>query len=266
MMQKHSISSSPVYIKLTEFFFKCIKTSVDYTIAKVLIKKINEFPDIYIEEVAFMANTTPASVTKFCKKIGYASFIEMRTDLTPYSVSSPFLTDKENQCQQIIVENMLLEEVALTRKIYELIDFDQCYRIAEKLSLAAEVAVFCNTYSFAAANTLRELLSQYGIVVFEMNRRADPLVILEMLQEVDSCFIICLTGQWLNEKLEIMEAIRESDTHIFLLTSQREYQFSKVFEEIIFLDDFNFLFYSNYYSQKVIHTILKVIANNVVLF
>ncbi|ALS36570.1 DNA-binding MurR/RpiR family transcriptional regulator [Enterococcus rotai] len=266
MPQKHFIPSSPVYVKLTEFFFKCVKSGVYYTIAKVLIKKINEFPNIYIEEIAFLANTTPASVTKFCKKIGYASFKEMRTDIFPYAELPQFSSYNGELTSQSIMDNMLQEEEQLTRKIYEQIDLDQCYRIAQRMAPSSEVAVLCNTYSFAAANTLRELLSYRGITVFEMNRRSDPMVVQEMLQEVDCCFIICLTGQWLVENPEIVKTIEQADTHTFLLTSQQNDYLATIFDEVISLEVFQFLFSSNYYSQKIIHTILKVIANNLSLF
>lgn len=79
--------ASKVYIKLTEFLFRCIKADVNFNIAKVLIERIDDFPDIFIEEIAYSANTTPASVTKFCKKLGYPSFKEMRSDLIEYSES-----------------------------------------------------------------------------------------------------------------------------------------------------------------------------------
>ncbi|MCY9543568.1 hypothetical protein M5X00_15560 [Paenibacillus alvei] len=264
-MQDHSIPSSPVYIRLTEFFFKCTKPSVYYTIVKVLIKKIHEFPDIYIEEIAYVANTTPASVTKFCKKIGYSSFKEMRTDLAPYSYKNPFSTIDWSNSPQNMIEAMKIEEQNLNEKIYELIDLEQCKRIAQKLASTTEIAVLCNTFNFASANILRELLSLKGITVFEINRKADISVIKQMLREVDRCFIFSLTGKWLTENPDVLMEIQQSETPTFLLTSQPEPFHAHIFEEIISLEAFNFLFYSNYYSQKVIHTILKVIANYLTL-
>ena len=61
---------SPLYIKLSEYLFCCRKASVYVNIALVMLKKIREFPTIYIEEIALLANTTPASVTRFCKVLG----------------------------------------------------------------------------------------------------------------------------------------------------------------------------------------------------
>ena len=49
---------SPVYIKLSEYLFCCRKSSVYVNIALVMLQKITEFPAVYIEEIALLANTT----------------------------------------------------------------------------------------------------------------------------------------------------------------------------------------------------------------
>lgn len=77
---------SQVYIRLNEHLFKCKKYDLNFLITKVLIERIDEFPNIYIEEIAYAAQTTPASITKFCKKLGYTSFKEMRCDLDNYFI------------------------------------------------------------------------------------------------------------------------------------------------------------------------------------
>ncbi|MBS5370500.1 MAG: MurR/RpiR family transcriptional regulator, partial [Coprobacillus cateniformis] len=45
-----------------------------------MLDRLYEFPDITIEEIAYLANTTPSSVTKFCKRIGYNGFTNIKSD------------------------------------------------------------------------------------------------------------------------------------------------------------------------------------------
>lgn len=59
------------YIRLMIFLYTAEKSTVDFEIAMVLLKNYNRFPDILIEDIAKLANTTPASVTKFCHKLKY---------------------------------------------------------------------------------------------------------------------------------------------------------------------------------------------------
>ena len=63
--------------KLCEHMFRLKKRDADYAIACVLLDKLEVFPDVTIDEVAFLAHTSASSVTKFCKKLGYSGFAEI---------------------------------------------------------------------------------------------------------------------------------------------------------------------------------------------
>lgn len=62
------------------------------------------------------------------------------------------------------------------------------------------VAILGNSYSFTVVNLLRELLSQMGYLVFEVNRNAEDQLIKQVLLETDVCFIINLTREWVEKK------------------------------------------------------------------
>lgn len=46
------------------------KNEVDYSIARVLLDKAHEFPDVIISKVSYLSKITHTSVSRFCKKIG----------------------------------------------------------------------------------------------------------------------------------------------------------------------------------------------------
>lgn len=246
-----NLKASRVYIRLTEFLFKCVKQDVNYTIAKHLIEHIDTFPDIYIEEIAYLSNTTPASVTKFCKRIGYSSFKEMRTDIGVYT--DEMFLDHINVSSGIenAITGFVEQDQLIQKKIFSLMDQKQCKRIADKIKKIDKVAVLGNTYSFSGVNLFRELLSQQGYTVYEVNRRAAFDVLTASFSEVDVVFIISLTADWVEKNQDFL---RTFDKPLFLLTQSDQSQYSTLFEEIIHFDQFDFLLSSNYYSQKVIHS------------
>lgn len=243
---------SKVYIRLTENLFKCKKNDVNYNITKTLIEQIDAFPDIYIEEIAHRANTTPASITKFCKKLGYSTFKEMRTDLTNYSdeVMLDYLDNESSPANFISL--FLTREMEIQQSIFEILDHDQCQRVAADLKSLKnrKIAIMGNSYSFSAVNFFRELLSQEGFIIFEINRDAEEAIIQEALNESGSCFIINLTGAWTMENQHVLET---ASAEKYLFTQAPMDEIRGDFKEVIRFDMFDFLMLSNYYSQKVLH-------------
>lgn len=250
--------ASKVYIKLTEFLFRCIKADVNFNIAKVLIERIDDFPEIFIEEIAYSANTTPASVTKFCKKLGYASFKEMRSDLIEYSESWLLDNISEQKSSEIMLRRFLEKDRKIEDSIFKALNHQQCTEIAGDLARMKKIAIFGSTHSSAGVNLFRELLSQEGLIVYELHRRAENEIIYQILQEVDAVFFISLTGEWIfqNESL-LAEAFKAKK---YLLTYQEKALFPNGFQEIISFNNFDFLLESNYYSQKIIRSWIILLA------
>lgn len=241
---------SKVFIRLSENLFRCKKHDVNFQITKTLIEHIDEFPDIYIEEIAYGAQTTPASVTKFCKKLGYASFKEMRYDLDVYSNDLMMDQFYLASSQEAYVEAILQREYEINKHIFASFDVPQLQRIAKKVKGAKKLAIFGNSYSFTGVNFFRELLSQEGYIVFESNRSAEDQLVESILAECDGAFIISLTGEWAEAHVPL---IQRQGIPLFLFTQREPTEFAAGFDEIITFNMFDFLLRSNYYSQKVLH-------------
>lgn len=252
--------TSRVYIKLAEFLFRCLKPDVNYSIAKVLIERINDFPDIAIEEIAYRANTSPASVTKFCKRLGYRSFKEMRTDLIYYGSADLALLGHSQQgmspkamTQQFLDNNRRIEET-----IFQAFDQEQCQQIAAFLTSTKKIAVFGSTHSTSVVNLFRELFSQEGIIVYELHRRSEEEIVMQVLKEVDAAFFISLSGDWVKQTTDLLSL--DVKAKKYLLTNQPVPFFPELFQEVISFENIEFVFNSNYYSQKVIQSWIILLA------
>lgn len=261
---------SQVYIRLNENLFKCKKYDLNFLITKVLIERIDAFPDIYIEEIAYAAKTTPASITKFCKKIGYSSFKEMRNDLENYfakeyevaqMMNEGMLStiDREGSIQEMTA-SFLAKEYMIQKNIFQTFDSPQCMAIADMLKNVKRIAILGNSYSFSGVNLFRELLSQEGYIVFEVNRNAEDQLIHQALDEADACFIINLTGSWVDKKHELLEPL---PCKKFLLTFSNQMKPLRLFDEVIMFKEILPMMSSNYYSQKVIHLWIILLTMNI---
>lgn len=256
------IRTSGVYIKLTEYCFRCKKPDVDYWIAKTLIEKIDDFPDIYIDEIAFIAKTTSSSVTKFCKKLGYNSFKSMRTDIETlniygdgvknlYGKFDSALNFKTDQSEEELITSFLDREKMTDKQIFELFDRNQLKRISDKIKKEKELVILGSLYSSSCVNFFRELLSLEGYTVFEIDRQADNQIIQNLLSEKDMAFIISLSGEWVNENKIWLN--NNYFAELNLITVNNSVDYGHIFDEIIDLSVMGELFQSNYYTQRIIN-------------
>ncbi|MHB7159574.1 transcriptional regulator, RpiR family protein, partial [Klebsiella pneumoniae] len=82
-----SVFYSPLYVRVSEYLFYAGKRNVFTPIEIAGIAKIEEFPYVKIEELASYCNTTPSSITKFVRELGYGSFQELKNDIAPYRLT-----------------------------------------------------------------------------------------------------------------------------------------------------------------------------------
>lgn len=262
-MTNNSIRSSRAYIRLSEFFYNCSKKNVDYSIAKILILKIGEFPDIYIEEIAYLAQTTPASVSKFCKKLGYNNFTEMKNDIAIEPHSQMFSNTNEIAKREGVnaaFKYFYDEEKRNLNQCYEIINKEQIGRIGANLKKCSKVAVLTNNYSFGVANLMRELLSSQGIIVFEVNRSAEDDVVKSIFSDVDMVFVISLSGTWVQERRQLLNETCNKKAQLVLITFQEANQYSEYFSEVISLEKYEDFFHSNYFSHKILQMICILLS------
>lgn len=62
-------------------------SSIDYQIANYILNNINSLSDITAENIALTCNTSKASVSRFCKRVGLNGFPELKYYLNHYELS-----------------------------------------------------------------------------------------------------------------------------------------------------------------------------------
>ncbi len=240
---------SPLYIKLSEYLFCCRKASVFVNIALVMLKKIREFPAIYIEEIALLANTTPASVTRFCKVLGYPTFQTLKQDL------NPFFKPGAPQAKE-----PLLSEAAMLQKIHQHLPLALCRQIACALDNSHNLLVLSNDYSFMPSNLLREALANEQRLVFQLHRQSDSHLLAKFIAVSDTVVLIDLTGEWLKGHPELLPAL-SAKTAVCFTAGQPQGGTEGLFDFLVDLTAIPDFFSSNYFSCLAItSTVFHIIG------
>ncbi|WP_049945585.1 MurR/RpiR family transcriptional regulator [Candidatus Stoquefichus massiliensis] len=251
-------SSLTLQVRLTEYLFNIKKFDTNFIIAKVMLDKLSEFPDVSIEQIAYLSNTTPSTVTKFCKKLGYLGFSQIKEEAT--IVKFPGLTKN-------ILDNHICHNpkdfynyfTQSTQELYEslfiLFDHQQISRIAKQLSECQKVVVYTGLHGFSSANLFCEMMRSFDIVVYEVDRDAEYSLIEKTYHLADMVFIISLTGFWLDQIFEHSDSSVISnnyDKSILLSYNLMNTDYS--FKEIVDFSHINGFFESNYISSHVLQS------------
>jgi len=243
---------SSAMIKLSEFMFKNRKHDANFSIAKTLITKIHEFPDITIEQIAYLSNTSCSSISKFCQKIGYKSFHELRHDIIPRSDSVLSKTIKEaTEVKQTNTQILSIVQTLLS-DIYQSFDSSQVVRIAKRLSTAKSVAIISGMHGFAANNLAREQLNYFGIATYEIYRDSEYSILKNVIESTDLSFIISLSGEWVDKKWKKIRLKKDCKEKLVLITyNQIQYPY---FEECVSFYQIESFYSSTYISNQTIQS------------
>ena len=92
----NKIDSYKNLIEYLEINFETFTNTQKY-LTNYLIANINDVAFLTADEIAEKVNTTPSSVVRFAKQIGYHGYPELQKDLQNLSSSSQFLEEPEYQ-------------------------------------------------------------------------------------------------------------------------------------------------------------------------
>lgn len=243
--------------KLCEHMFRLKKRDADYAIACVLLDMLEVFPDVTIDEVAFLAHTSASSVTKFCKKLGYSGFAEISQPTREASImygwkkagsAHPALQGAASFAAWN-AEMFAFFENALPQEQLEI--------IAGRVASGSRVAVLSGLHGFGSANLFCELLSSVGITVLELNRSSEPDLLETLCAECELIFVISLSGQWMKEKRPRLHL--DPEKLVWLTYDDAEYP---VFQKIR-IAEFPDQFHSVYVSATFLETFFALVASRV---
>jgi len=241
-----------VQLRLSEYLFDSRKLDVNYSIARVMLSKIGNIHDITIEEIAYCAHTSPSSVTKFCKGLGYASFKSLKADQSQFEYADAFQ-------DMVLISNtrgidaafhfFVEEHKKKMLEIFRFFEHQQISRIAQQLNKAKSGAVFSGIHGFASSNFFLEAASYYDISLCEINRTADTSMIQTIMETENIIFIISLTGAWMDYLINEVEIKPDLVEKIVLITYEDSEKYKNYCKEIVSCKDIREFFSSNYYSS-----------------
>lgn len=223
------------YIRLLIYLYTSEKSSADYEIASVLLDAYARFPDILIEDIARLAHTSAATVTKFAHKLGYPGFKELRNDYQEQESNQNIkkqLTlaedDYQQACQAYLQEEC--DKLSFYMKYHEEHQIQQAARMFVR---AKNIGICYAHYAYSCVHVLRNYLTPFQKQVHGVLRDLEMDVIKERTIDCHLLLVISLQGDWVQEHKGLMEEWRAADKQVILMTAVYEEDFLQVADMVV---------------------------------
>jgi len=219
-----------IIFRLLDFINNHKTKDTNYFIALALLKDVQQIANMNISVLAESCYTSPAAITRFCKKIGYASFQEFKDIAKKDSI--------ENSIDEYIEQGLQVNEVAkvLHKQFYQKMvewlhtmetgmNVSDVREILEVIHDAEKVSFFGTQLSQAMAQDFQYRLVKYGKFVHAFSDIQEQMENIAELDDQSVAIITSPSGRFIEGNVELMRLIQKSKAKIIIITHNDEIPF-----------------------------------------
>lgn len=217
-----------IIFRLLDFINNHKTRDTNYTIALALLRDVYKIPDMNISALADSCFTSPAAVTRFCRRIGYKNFQEFK-DYAKISVmdTAPAFQpgQKKENSEQIgeLLQKVLYEKIVGWLKASEnVIDVQKVQEIMECIHRANKVSFYGTQLSQAIAQDFQFRLVRLGKFVSAYSDVQEQKVDMADLDEYSVAVVVSPSGRFIAGNEELMRQLLESRAKVILITHNRD--------------------------------------------
>ena len=201
-----------VYYKLAEIANLSFRDSLDYIIAKEMLQHIDKIPNMSIDVIADICTTSTASITRFCQKIGYDSFKELKYNITQNEFYHR-VTDQQKKNDISVSKAVLNTKVKFDYMINHsllLIEQSMIESLIQKIIDNNRIAIFCASHELSAVVLFQALLKNYHKKVDIILCNTDVQKMDYVLENVDFILFLTYGGRWTKRSYQLIYRILNS--------------------------------------------------------
>ena len=145
--------------------------TLNYTIALTMIRNIRDIPNMTINKLADMCYTSPAAISRFCRKLGYSSLSEFKKALSisintnfDNSFSKPrgFKTKRNREEILELMHDEICNELTLTKNSLDLKLID---RVIDLIYRSDHICIFGTLFSQLMCQQLQTNFARVGKLI-----------------------------------------------------------------------------------------------------
>ncbi len=205
-------------------------------IAAVLLENPAAPLDLPITELAERAGTSPATVTRFCRVLGYSGYASLRvgvaSDIGRGDVNASWHTDigrafDPDDSPREVLQALLRAHARSLQATADSVDLDQCAQVARRIARCRRLDIYGVGGSAMMAMEMEMRLYRIGISVHSWSEVHLGLTSAAILDQDSMAIGISNTGRT-QETLEMLRQAKSSGAYTVALTNSADSPLAKV--------------------------------------
>lgn len=226
-----------LFYRLVLFVNTSSKDDLNYTIADFILKNISEIAEMNIVVFANTCHVSPASISRFCRKLGYDDYIHLKMECAKYTSSKstdyyePVMLQDPKKASATYLKNAAsrLEEQI------DLLDWQILEEFVEDIHKSNHVAFYGSHFSHSIAQLIQASLLSCNKYSIAKNDSDQQIKIAESLDDDSIAITISVRGNYLRGTPRLKRAIEKSGAKSVLITANHDPKLINEFDRIIYI-------------------------------
>ncbi|GBU10840.1 hypothetical protein AwErysi_04560 [Erysipelotrichaceae bacterium] len=212
-----------------------------YHIAKTILTHLDTLPKMGIEELANLCYTSPATISRFCRKSSMKSFADLKSTIAHanrYTENEVNFTDSEvreidNNAQLIATKTFPLS-IASLQETYDMLDMSMIAVVIKLLSKSARIAIFGSIFSQLVARDAQYKFLRLGKFVTAYTNPSDQEMDAHELSKHDVALFFSVSGSSSDLKKCCLVA-QNNGAKAIVITNKKTSSLAKMADYIIII-------------------------------
>lgn len=177
-------------------------TTADRALAQTILALKDRLSALSIDDLARASNTSPAAVSRFCKKIGLSGFKDLKleiarsevkaADVEAVDVDYPFLADDS---PRLIAHSFKSLYNLVVSDALSCLDFAELYKCARLIGHARHVQIFTHSHNAHVARTFQGRLLRIGLYASVPDAEEEQRIAAASAQHGTIAIVISYSGR-----------------------------------------------------------------------
>lgn len=226
-----------LFYRLVLFVNTSSKDDLNYTIADFILKNITAIADMNIVVFANTCHVSPASISRFCRKLGYDDYIHLKMECAKFTSSKStdyynplMLKDYKKASSEYLTNaaNRLTEQI-------DLLDWQNISGLINDIHEAKGVYFFGSHFSHSIAQVIQTTLISCNKYSIAKNDYYQQIKIAENMGEDSLAITISVRGIYLRANPRLNRAIEKSKAKTVLITANHDANLLKEFDRVVYI-------------------------------
>ncbi|WP_423800028.1 MurR/RpiR family transcriptional regulator [Neobacillus sp. SAB-20_R2A] len=251
------------WIRLLSFIENCEdRSSTEANIADFILKNAKIFPEMSIYDVAEQCHTSPASISRFCKRIGDISFKDLKNACIDYNEmienEMDFEVAKEDE-EIFSVPSYFDQIIKSLKETEQLIELASIQNALTLIKHSNKIAFFGATYSQIVAKNAQIKFTRLQKYCSSFSTEESQMEEAKSLSKEDLAFIISFSGSTKHIQ-RVSKVLNQKRIKTVILTSDEHAEICKNAEVVLKVSKIkNEHFNSPVIQEYAMHSIINVL-------